>query len=87
MKASLKPFASGHFVSIHSCRADMNVLTLAVGETDGQGLGLRLALTDVGSGVPDPTAVAAYVGRQLHVGDNYAHLSIRLCICDSCLIP
>jgi hypothetical protein len=37
-------------------------LTLAVGETDSQSLGLRLALADVGSGVPDPAAVAANVG-------------------------
>lgn len=87
MKASLKAFASRHIVSVHSCGAGICKRTLAVGETNSQGLGLRLALTDVGSGIPDPAAVAAYVGRELHVGDNYAHLSIRLCVCNSCIVP
>lgn len=45
-------------------------LTLAVGKTNGEGLGLRLAFADVGGGVPNPAAVAAYIGRQLHIGDN-----------------
>jgi hypothetical protein len=48
----------------------MKPLTLAVGKTDGQGLSLRLALGDIGSGVPDPAAVTADVGAQLHVGDD-----------------
>lgn len=62
-------------------------LTLAVGETDGQGLSLGLALADIGGGVPDPAAVAADVGRQLHVGNNYALLSIRFHIRLPRIIP
>ena len=48
----------------------MTPLTLAVGETDSKRLRLWLAFADIGGRVPDPAAVAAYVGRQLHVGDN-----------------
>lgn len=51
-------------------------LTLAVGEADSKRLGLGLALADIGGGIPDPAAVAAYVGRKLHVGNNCAPLSI-----------
>jgi len=77
MNASLKALASGNVVSMRFFASRICALTLAVSETDGQGLSLRFALTDVGSSVPDPAAVAAHVGRELHVGDNYAHLSIR----------
>ena len=43
---------------------------LRVAETDGKSSGLGLALRDIGGGVPDPAAVAADVGRELHVGNN-----------------
>lgn len=46
-------------------------LTLAVGKTDSQGLSLGLTLADIGGGVPDPGAVTADVGAQLHVGDDW----------------
>jgi hypothetical protein len=62
-------------------------LTLAVGETDSQGLSLGLALADIGGGVPDPAAVAAYVGRQLHVGNNLAIVSIRSHMRGPSIIP
>lgn len=45
-------------------------LTLAVAETNGKGLSLRLALGDICRGVPNPRAVTADVGGELHVGDN-----------------
>ena len=45
-------------------------LTLAVGEADGESLLLGLALGDIGGGVPDPAAVAADVGAQLHFRDD-----------------
>lgn len=45
-------------------------LTLAVGETDSEGLCLGLALADVGGGVPHPAAVGTDVGGELHVGNN-----------------
>lgn len=45
-------------------------LTLAVGKADSQSLSLGLALADIGGGVPNPAAVTADVGAQLHVGDN-----------------
>lgn len=48
-------------------------LTLAVRETDGQGLSLGLALGDIGRGIPNPAAVTANVGAELHVGDNCTH--------------
>ena len=48
----------------------IKLLTLTVGETDGQGLSLGLALGDIGGGIPDPAAVTADVGAQLHVGDD-----------------
>lgn len=53
------------------------MLTLAVGKTDCQSLCLRLAFANVGSGIPNPTAVAAYVGRKLHIRNDYARFSIR----------
>jgi hypothetical protein len=43
---------------------------LRVAETDGKSSGLRLALRDIGGGVPNPAAVAADVRRELHVGNN-----------------
>lgn len=46
------------------------VLTLAVGKADGQSLSLGLALADIGGRIPDPAAVTADVGAQLHVGDD-----------------
>ena len=46
-------------------------LTFRVGEADGQGLGLGLTLGDVGGGVPHPAAVAADVGGELHVGNDW----------------
>lgn len=46
---------------------------LAVAETDGKSLSLGLALRYVGGCVPDPTAVRANVGRELHVRDNCSH--------------
>ena len=45
-------------------------LTLAVGEADGESLLLGLALGDIGGGVPDPAAVTADVGAQLHFRDD-----------------
>lgn len=44
--------------------------TLRVGESDGKGDGLGLALGNVGGGVPDPRSVRADVGRELHLGDD-----------------
>jgi hypothetical protein len=43
---------------------------LGVTETDGKSSSLRLALRDIGGGIPDPAAVAADVGGELHVGNN-----------------
>lgn len=51
--------------------SEWNQLTLAVGEADGKSLLLGLALGDVGGGVPDPAAVTADVGVQLHLRDDY----------------
>ena len=53
----------------------MQKLTLAVGKADSQSLGLGLALADIGGGVPDPAAVTADVGAQLHVGDDWNSVS------------
>ena len=69
-KASLKALASIAMVSEGLKVVGIKQLTLAVGETDGQGLSLRLTLRDIGGGVPDPAAVTADVGAQLHVGDD-----------------
>lgn len=46
-------------------------LTLAVGEADGESLLLGLTLGDISGGVPDPAAVTADVGAQLHFRDDY----------------
>jgi hypothetical protein len=43
---------------------------LGVAETDGESSGLGLTLRDIGGGVPNPAAVAANVGGELHVGNN-----------------
>lgn len=77
MKASLKRLASAKPCVSHCilCPIFRVVLTLAVGETDGERLSFGLAFADVGGRVPNPAAVAAYVGRQLHVRDNYDNLS------------
>lgn len=45
-------------------------LTLAVGKADSQSLSLGLTLADIGGSVPNPAAVTADVGAQLHVGNN-----------------
>jgi len=55
---------------VHDSRICSIKLTLAVAETDGKSLSLGLALRNIGRSVPDPRAVAANVGRELHVGDN-----------------
>lgn len=46
-------------------------LTLAVGKANSQSLSLGLTLADIGGGIPDPAAVTANVGAQLHVRDDY----------------
>lgn len=46
-------------------------LTLAVGETDSQSLSFGLTLTDISSGVPHPATVAANIGGQFHIRNNY----------------
>lgn len=48
----------------------MSWRTLRVAEADGKGDSLGLALRHIGGGVPDPAAVGADVGRQLHIRDN-----------------
>jgi hypothetical protein len=72
MKASLNRLASTRLVSV--CALDSGIcgpkLTLAVSETDGKSLSLGLALRNIGRSVPDPRAVTADVGGELHVGDN-----------------
>jgi len=50
-------------------------LTLRVGEADGKGDGLGLTLADISSGVPDPAAVGADVGGELHVGDDWYRIT------------
>lgn len=45
--------------------------TLSVGKSNSQGNSLGLTLADVGGSVPDPTAVRADVGRELHLRDDY----------------
>jgi hypothetical protein len=45
-------------------------LTLGVGKSDSKSLGLWFSLTDISSSVPNPTAVASNVGRELHVRDD-----------------
>ena len=42
-------------------------LTVTIGEADGECLGLRLALADIGADIPDPASIAADVGGELHV--------------------
>lgn len=77
-KASLKALASIPMVSECLNKVGIKKLTLAVSETDGQGLSLRLTLRDIGGGVPDPAAVTADVGAQLHVGHDWKiHISTR----------
>jgi hypothetical protein len=75
-KASLNRLASGddRLAYIEFIVLEYVELTLAVGETDSQGLSLGLTLADIGGRVPDPAAVTADVGAQLHVGDDYAYL-------------
>ena len=70
MKASLNRLASAGWSA--SCYGSIcaDVLTLAVAEADGKSLSLGLTLRNIGRGVPDPGAVAADIGRELHVGDN-----------------
>lgn len=51
-------------------------LTLTVGEADGESLSLGLAFADVRGGIPDPAAVTADVGRQLHVGDDCENIHV-----------
>jgi hypothetical protein len=51
---------------------------LGVAETDGESSGLGLTLRDIGGGVPDPTAVAADVGGELHVGNDYGVLAFAI---------
>lgn len=72
MKASLKRLASVETaVSIkYKSTRTTKRRTLRVGEADGQGNSFSLALADVGSGIPDPGAVGADIGRQLHLGDD-----------------
>lgn len=66
MKASLKRLAS---VSNQYCskRPEESILTVTVAEADGQCLSLRFAFTDICSNVPNPTAITADIGRELHV--------------------
>lgn len=45
-------------------------LTFTVGEADGQSLRLGFTLADIRSCVPDPAAITAHVGGQLHLGNN-----------------
>lgn len=52
--------------------------TLAVGEPNGQCLCFGLAFTDIRGCVPDPTSIAADVGREFHVG---YHFKLRLAVC------
>lgn len=80
MKASLNWFASAEksFVSTSHRHRAGTIRTLGVREADGKRLGLRFALTDVSGSIPDPAAVAADVGGELHVGDDCILISIRL---------
>lgn len=50
-------------------------LTLAVGKADGKSLSLRLALADIGGGIPNPAAVAAHVGGKLHIRNDWKLVS------------
>jgi hypothetical protein len=54
---------------------------LRVAETDGESSGLGLALGDIGGGVPDPAAVAADVGGELHVGNDCQMLALAILMC------
>jgi hypothetical protein len=51
---------------------------LGVAETDGEGSGLGLTLRNIGGGVPDPAAVAADVGGELHVGNDCELLAFAI---------
>jgi hypothetical protein len=77
MKASLNPLAS-IVMCISACKIlwYSRALTFAVGKADSKSLSLRLALADVGGRVPNPAAVTAHIGRELHVGNHYSQLSI-----------
>jgi hypothetical protein len=72
MNASLKALASVERGSklLFSDDDLHRELTITVGEANGKGLSLGLTLTDVGGCVPHPAAVAADVGRELHVRNN-----------------
>ena len=74
MNASLNRLASARHGVSHARGAQRQggkaARTLAVGEPDGQRLGLRLPLADVRGRVPDPAPVAADVGGELHVGHD-----------------
>lgn len=50
-------------------------LTLRVGESNSKCLGLWLALTDIGSSVPNPTPVRSNVGGKLHLRNNCSGIS------------
>lgn len=80
MKASLKRLASAILVNswLELLKVCARVLTLAVGEADRERLSLGLAFADIRGGIPDPAAVAADVGRQLHVGDDCESMSATI---------
>jgi len=71
MKASLKRLASRVVLLVTWIDERGEVLTLGIRKSDGQSLRLGCTFADVGSGVPHPAPVAANVGGELHVGNDY----------------
>lgn len=65
-----------------SCQSE---LTFAVGKSNGQRRGFRLALTHVRSRIPHPAPIAAYVGFEMHIGNDYHELSSTVIGSSVCL--
>lgn len=57
-------------------RAQRSSHTVRVGESNGKGNSLGLALADISGSVPHPAAVRANVGGQGDLGDNCAQTCV-----------
>jgi hypothetical protein len=65
-------------VSKWPCPQKGSGLTFRVAETDSKGNSLRLALTNIRGSIPNPAAVGANVGGQLHLRNNWSGRSVAV---------
>lgn len=76
IKASLNRFASGKLYRVLVCRdidgEGKGKPTVAIRESDSKRLGFSSGIfTDIHSRIPHPASIAADIGGELHVWDDY----------------